>query len=1066
MENLEKARITKYIKRIPNPKGKGWLYFYNVQQWKDYQETGKLPDQKKEKFNLIDSMKNFFGLSGSAPVREKIKSDYKSNDIQGKYNITLLSWIDHLTEYFGNKEKWDKFFTRKPGDKGEGKKPTDKKDEKKNKEERPKSPIRLAVMKEIFALYGGKKEEVPAAPVEAVEPAADAAETVKNIDSIQPSDDRNNFDTMPEGEKKSGIAADFERWKSGDLEGIIGKVFKYAAFLTNSRTMRNELVTDVITVRKVDAFVSYASDSSSGGMSQSAFVDGLNNGSIIPVGLEQTVKTEESTVVVNAVETVEEKEIRTEEAEKESREGYFNEKPAETLNVGVDVWGARRHNFDTYEKFNSNIDDMERDGTAQMFVTKKNLIGDVGLADKDNRVKNGETPYKVITSYAVKSSIAKMPENSPEARKKYHEFLRAIVRLDVETKTAKEFIGGLREVYANMFGDNLRSGDNIIGEKLAKMLTGSYMRKNEISDAVKLSLQGEDAVASGQEVKPGDFYSYDSIVKRNFGAKALGGVSIKKGDRVKLPEELRQHIYKSVVSYASPEDEKKVQELTTIRGHLWTAQRSKRNVISELMDLDRRMRNTKDENGITKTREYYERGWSERISTLLGPEFVDVSDEERSMAAQKFIENIMEKINALKIVTKIYPNETADVAFVPKKGEHAEIILTYPDGSKTKRTVNYTELSPENIESVKKTMEKKGGGRLNFHIEDKVTRVGGKTIAAKDVKEIQKKLSDDFKFKAVQYGNSMPDAERKLHTQWTAEAFSDLSEILELPENLVTANGKLGIAFGARGLPSKITGLMVGAAAHYERGSKMINLTRANGFGTIAHEWGHFIDNILSDDMSGFTSSKNSKYTLETVSKSTLKQGDIVELETGRKGKTTLFMYSPDTARNAAYPFAKLMSGQTKVDEKTSHYSLHASTVKVRRYETSTKNELAQKIADFMIKDMDEKLETAEGLFADMARAGEGYFKEPTECFARAFEVYVTEKMESANRKNTYLVSPERTRLLDGEYVYPQGEKRKELVKLFDEYFAQLRSDNRLEKALKRFIRIGQDQYVRCEKKD
>ena len=80
--------------------------------------------------------------------------------------------------------------------------------------------------------------------------------------------------------------------------------------------------------------------------------------------------------------------------------------------------------------------------------------------------------------------------------------------------------------------------------------------------------------------------------------------------------------------------------------------------------------------------------------------------------------------------------------------------------------------------------------------------------------------------------------------------------------------------------------------------------------------------------------------------------------------------------------------------------------------------------------------------------------------------MYVVEKMESANRKNTYLVSPERTRILDGEFVYPQGEKRKELVKLFDEYFEQLRSDNRLEKALKRFIRIGQDQYIRCEKKD
>lgn len=45
----------------------------------------------------------------------------------------------------------------------------------------------------------------------------------------------------------------------------------------------------------------------------------------------------------------------------------------------------------------------------------------------------------------------------------------------------------------------------------------------------------------------------------------------------------------------------------------------------------------------------------------------------------------------------------------------------------------------------------------------------------------------------------------------------------------------LGVAFGARGRGGA-------AAAHYEPGLNMINLTKTTGFGCLAHEWGHAID--------------------------------------------------------------------------------------------------------------------------------------------------------------------------------------------------------------------------------
>lgn len=38
----------KYIKKIPNPKGKGFIYFYNKEQIKDFKEKGTIPGEEKE----------------------------------------------------------------------------------------------------------------------------------------------------------------------------------------------------------------------------------------------------------------------------------------------------------------------------------------------------------------------------------------------------------------------------------------------------------------------------------------------------------------------------------------------------------------------------------------------------------------------------------------------------------------------------------------------------------------------------------------------------------------------------------------------------------------------------------------------------------------------------------------------------------------------------------------------------------------------------------------------------------------------------------------------------------
>jgi hypothetical protein len=71
----------------------------------------------------------------------------------------------------------------------------------------------------------------------------------------------------------------------------------------------------------------------------------------------------------------------------------------------------------------------------------------------------------------------------------------------------------------------------------------------------------------------------------------------------------------------------------------------------------------------------------------------------------------------------------------------------------------------------------------------------------------------------------------------------DLANLLGLPPKAISLDGELGIAFGARGSGS--------AAAHYEPGRVVINLTRTRGAGSLAHELGHAFDDYFGKKLGG-----------------------------------------------------------------------------------------------------------------------------------------------------------------------------------------------------------------------
>jgi hypothetical protein len=129
-------------------------------------------------------------------------------------------------------------------------------------------------------------------------------------------------------------------------------------------------------------------------------------------------------------------------------------------------------------------------------------------------------------------------------------------------------------------------------------------------------------------------------------------------------------------------------------------------------------------------------------------------------------------------------------------------------------------------------------------------RIGGRVIDSSSTEKVKDFMIKDLKLEGVQFGNWVSDEERKHHMTKSAEAFADLADMLGMPDSSISLGGALSLAIGARGLAN--------ARAHYEPLSKVINLTRKDGVGSLAHEWGHALDHYLGGFLK-FASSKISE---------------------------------------------------------------------------------------------------------------------------------------------------------------------------------------------------------------
>ncbi|MFX4299845.1 LPD5 domain-containing protein [Pseudosulfitobacter pseudonitzschiae] len=114
-----------------------------------------------------------------------------------------------------------------------------------------------------------------------------------------------------------------------------------------------------------------------------------------------------------------------------------------------------------------------------------------------------------------------------------------------------------------------------------------------------------------------------------------------------------------------------------------------------------------------------------------------------------------------------------------------------------------------------------------------IDRRAGRDITAKE-------FHTTFGFRGVQFGNYVEGKRRQKDLNNAYDALMDLAEVLDCDPSDLSLKGTLGLAFGARGRGGKGA-----AAAHYEPGHVVINLTKNNGAGSLAHEWFHGLDNHL-----------------------------------------------------------------------------------------------------------------------------------------------------------------------------------------------------------------------------
>jgi hypothetical protein len=348
-----------------------------------------------------------------------------------------------------------------------------------------------------------------------------------------------------------------------------------------------------------------------------------------------------------------------------------------------------------------------------------------------------------------------------------------------------------------------------------------------------------------------------------------------------------------------------------------------------------------------------------------------------------------------------------------------------------------------------------------------IVRKGGIKIVEEDInpESIRKK----FGFKEVEFGQSLKDKEAKEHVRHFLGAMADLADILNMDVVQLNVLGGLSIAFASRGSGK--------ASAHYEPLRKVINVTKTRGGGAIAHEYMHYLDNIIpkigregeytykewasvfKEDRYGRKTSyiennaifKAVDYIFQYIYRRTFsadafnamdfapeeKEAVLKSLkERGEKpNEVQQLVYASDKRFSLPAQFYKSDVGYYKPTDIDDYFANFKNSYTQYRFVDNLKSRdydvLGAIVKMYGFKEYMFTFQTKQSMYyANSRKMSSDYWSREWELFARAFETYIWDKLNKAARENNYLVQ--------GAYfdspagVYPAGDERKDLFLLYD----------------------------------
>lgn len=158
---MDKAKPTKYYKRVPKSTGKGYDYYYTKDQY-DKAVKDKKEEKTEKKGGLLSGIMSFFGFKDEKKAKEKVKQTYTENKNSLK-GVDIGTFTDYMNEYLSNKDKWDKKLQKKEVttvDKETGKIEKKKATDKKTTVPKKGTSWNLSLMRKISGIVapGGQKE--------------------------------------------------------------------------------------------------------------------------------------------------------------------------------------------------------------------------------------------------------------------------------------------------------------------------------------------------------------------------------------------------------------------------------------------------------------------------------------------------------------------------------------------------------------------------------------------------------------------------------------------------------------------------------------------------------------------------------------------------------------------------------------------------------------------------------------------------------------------------------------------------------------------------------------------